>query len=89
MLVQPRKEKGGAVCQPEKVLGQRAVFVGTVAASVGTTAVATVSAAAAAVESDGPYDDDAARRNYCSGGVISMSPSLGGALGSFTGLLLL
>ena len=50
-VLQPRKEYGGDVCQPEKVLRQRrAVVVGTVAAAVETAAAAVAAAAVAAVK---------------------------------------
>ena len=74
-VLQPRKEQVGTVCQPEKVLGQkRAVSDGMVVAVVGTAA-AVAAAAAPFKNRDGPYDDDAASRDCCSGGVISCPPT--------------
>ena len=50
LVLQPRKGQDGAISLPEKVPRQRrTVFVGTIAASVGTTAAAVVAAAAASV----------------------------------------
>ena len=72
----PRKEQVGTVCQPEKVLGQRRAVSDTMAVAVVGTAAAAVAAAAAPFKNrDGPYDDDAASRDCCSGGVVSCPPT--------------
>ena len=71
-VLQPRKESHSAVGQ------KRAVDVGMVVAVVGTMSAAVVAAAAAPFQktADGPYDDSAACRDCCSGGVISCPPAL-------------